>query len=56
MRNGRPPWRARRRLDHERPKLADALAPLGAEIFELPMTPERLFRLIEKTRAQAPES
>jgi len=26
--------------------LADALAPLGAEIFELPMTPERLFRLI----------
>ena len=28
--------------------LADALAPLGAEIFELPMTPERLFRLIEK--------
>ena len=32
--------------------LADALAPLGAEIFELPMTPERLFRLIEKARAQ----
>ena len=28
--------------------LADARAPLGAEIFELPMTPERLFRLIEK--------
>jgi hypothetical protein len=27
--------------------LADALAPLGAEIFELPMTSERLFRLIE---------
>ena len=27
--------------------LADALAPLGGEIFELPMTPERLFRLIE---------
>ena len=31
--------------------LADALAPLGAEIFELPMTPERLFRLIEKAKA-----
>ena len=27
--------------------LADALAPFGAEIFELPMTPERLFRLVE---------
>jgi hypothetical protein len=26
--------------------LSDALAPLGAEIFELPMTPQRLFRLI----------
>jgi aerobic carbon-monoxide dehydrogenase large subunit len=26
--------------------LADALAPLGGEIYELPMTPERLFRLI----------
>ena len=26
--------------------LADALAPLGAEIFELPMTPQRLFRLV----------
>jgi carbon-monoxide dehydrogenase large subunit len=33
--------------------LADALAPLGAEIFELPMTPERLFRLIEKVKARA---
>jgi len=34
--------------------LADALAPLGIEIFELPMTPERLFRVIEqaKTRRQ----
>jgi carbon-monoxide dehydrogenase large subunit len=31
--------------------LADALAPLGAEIFELPMTPERLFRLIEQATA-----
>jgi hypothetical protein len=32
--------------------LADALAPLGAEIFELPMTPERLFRLIERSRRE----
>jgi len=34
--------------------LADALAPLGIEISELPMTPERLFRVIEraKTRPQ----
>ena len=34
--------------------LADALAPLGIEISELPMTPERLFRVIEraKTRGQ----
>jgi carbon-monoxide dehydrogenase large subunit len=32
--------------------LADALAPLGAEIFELPMTPERLFRLIEAAKAK----
>jgi carbon-monoxide dehydrogenase large subunit len=30
--------------------LADALAPFGAEVFELPMTPERLFRLIEKAK------
>jgi carbon-monoxide dehydrogenase large subunit len=30
--------------------LADALAPFGAEIFELPMTPERLFRLVESAR------
>jgi carbon-monoxide dehydrogenase large subunit len=33
--------------------LADALAPLSAEIFELPMTLERLFRLIEKVKARA---
>ena len=32
--------------------LADALAPLGAEIFELPMTSERLFRLIEMVKAR----
>jgi aerobic carbon-monoxide dehydrogenase large subunit len=30
--------------------LADALAPPGAEIFELPMTPERLFRVIETAK------
>ena len=30
--------------------LADALAPLGAEVMTLPMTPERLFRLIESAR------
>jgi aerobic carbon-monoxide dehydrogenase large subunit len=33
--------------------LADALAPLGAEIFEVPMTPERLFRVIETAKARA---
>jgi carbon-monoxide dehydrogenase large subunit len=33
--------------------LADALAPLGIEINELPVTPERLFRLIEKAKTQA---
>jgi carbon-monoxide dehydrogenase large subunit len=32
--------------------LADALAPLGAEIFELPVTPERLFRLVERARSK----
>jgi len=31
--------------------VADALAPLGIEINELPATPERLFRLIEAARA-----
>jgi carbon-monoxide dehydrogenase large subunit len=31
--------------------IADALAPLGIEIDELPATPERLFRLIEKAKA-----
>jgi aerobic carbon-monoxide dehydrogenase large subunit len=30
--------------------LADALTPLGAEIFQLPMTPERLFRVIETAK------
>jgi len=33
--------------------LADALAPFAAEIFELPMTPERLFCLVEKVKAAA---
>jgi len=32
--------------------LADALAPPGVEIFELPMTPERLFRAIETAKAK----
>lgn len=36
--------------------LADALAPLGAEVFELPMTPERLFRLIEAAEADRSNS
>jgi carbon-monoxide dehydrogenase large subunit len=31
--------------------VADALAPLGIEINELPVTPERLFRLIAAARA-----
>jgi carbon-monoxide dehydrogenase large subunit len=32
--------------------LADALAPLGLEITELPMTPERLFRLVETAKTR----
>jgi aerobic carbon-monoxide dehydrogenase large subunit len=32
--------------------VADALAPLGIEINELPVTPERLFRLIETARSK----
>ena len=32
--------------------IADALSPLGIEINELPVTPERLFRLIEAARAR----
>ena len=35
--------------------LADALTPLGTDVFELPMTPERLFRLFEK-KTQIPGS
>jgi carbon-monoxide dehydrogenase large subunit len=30
--------------------IADALSPLGAEVSILPMTPERIFRLIERAR------
>jgi carbon-monoxide dehydrogenase large subunit len=33
--------------------IADALAPLGIEINELPVTPDRLFRLIEAAKAKA---
>ena len=33
--------------------VADALAPLGIEINELPVTPERLFRLVEAARRKA---
>ncbi|WP_151448301.1 xanthine dehydrogenase family protein molybdopterin-binding subunit [Lacisediminimonas profundi] len=32
--------------------ISDALQPLGIEITELPVTPERLFRLISEARAQ----
>jgi carbon-monoxide dehydrogenase large subunit len=32
--------------------VADALLPLGIEINELPVTPERLYRLIEEARAK----
>ena len=31
--------------------ISDALAPLGIEITELPVSPERLFRLIEQAKA-----
>jgi carbon-monoxide dehydrogenase large subunit len=33
--------------------IADALSPLGIAIDELPVTPERLFRLVEAARAKA---
>jgi carbon-monoxide dehydrogenase large subunit len=33
--------------------IADALSPLEIEINELPVTPERLFRLIEAAKARA---
>ena len=33
--------------------IADALSPLGIEIDELPVTPERLFRLIRAAKAKA---
>jgi carbon-monoxide dehydrogenase large subunit len=32
--------------------VADALSPLGIEINELPVTPERLYRLIEEARTK----
>jgi carbon-monoxide dehydrogenase large subunit len=32
--------------------VADALVPPGIEIAELPVTPDRLFRLIERARAR----
>jgi carbon-monoxide dehydrogenase large subunit len=32
--------------------VADALAPLGIEIDELPVTPERLFRLVSAAKAR----
>jgi carbon-monoxide dehydrogenase large subunit len=32
--------------------LADALAPLGIVIDELPVTPERLFRLVAAAKAR----
>ena len=35
--------------------LADALSPLGIEIDELPMTPERLFRLIAAAKEKGCE-
>lgn len=35
--------------------ISDALAPLGVEIDELPVTPERLFRLIQAARARTGE-
>jgi carbon-monoxide dehydrogenase large subunit len=31
--------------------IADALAPLGIEVFELPVTPEKLFRMIENAKS-----
>jgi carbon-monoxide dehydrogenase large subunit len=32
--------------------VSDALAPLGIEVFELPVTPERLFRALERAKLQ----
>ncbi len=31
--------------------VADALAPYGVDVCELPLTPERIFRLIEAAKA-----
>ena len=32
--------------------VADALAPLGIDVYELPLTPERLFRLIRNAQRE----
>jgi carbon-monoxide dehydrogenase large subunit len=36
--------------------VSDALSPLGIEIDTLPVTPERIFRLVEKARLNAPSN
>jgi carbon-monoxide dehydrogenase large subunit len=36
--------------------VSDALAPLGIEIDELPVTPERLFQLVKRAKSQTGES
>ena len=36
--------------------ISDALAPLGVDVFELPVSPERLFRLVEQANASNQES
>jgi carbon-monoxide dehydrogenase large subunit len=33
--------------------IADALSPLGVEVCILPMTPERIFRLMEQANSKA---
>jgi hypothetical protein len=59
MRRARPRWaasagcaKAERAPAAIANALAAALAPLGAEILELPMTSERLFRVIEMVKAR----
>ena len=36
--------------------ISDALSPLGVDVSELPATPERLFRLLERARGRAAEA
>ena len=36
--------------------ISDALSPLGVDVSELPVTPERLFRLLERARGRASEA